>query len=124
METVWIEKLTPDEEEYLIAQFVYEVKRRGLQVPATFAIEMHRPLAGLAETFGIVTAPFTAPLVGLGNVHGYSRIFSNRQAVDRILAALEDPSEPVKPIRPVGSDIEGNTGQQRMGNDDEVGHGA
>lgn len=123
MEAVWIDKLTPEEEEFLIAQFVYEVKRRGLQVPATFGIEMHRPLAGLAETFGIVTAPFTAPLVGLGNVHGYSRIFSNRKAVDKILVALEDPAEPVKPVRPKSMDTEGNTGSERMGKDDEVNDG-
>jgi|GEM_PF-3453878 len=120
MEAVWTEKLTPEEEDYLIGSLVYEVKRRGLETPVVFAIEMHKPLAGLAETSAIVLTPFLAPFMGLSNVQGYGRLFSNRNSIDKILLALEDPTEPVKPVRPKSLTEEGNDENAMKSNDGEV----
>lgn len=120
MEAVWTEKLTPEEEEYLIAQITYEVKRRKMETPVVFAIEMHKPLSGLAETVGIVLTPFLAPFAGLSNVQGYGRLFSNRDSIDKLLISLEDPRDPVKPVRPKSLMEEGNEGNAMKSNDDEV----
>lgn len=120
MEAVWTEKLTPEEEEYLIAQLTYEVKRRKLETPVVFAIEMHKPLAGMAETLGIVLTPFLAPFMGLSNVQGYGRLFSNRPSIDKLLLSLEDPRDPVKPVRPRSLMEDGNDGNAMKSNNDEV----
>ncbi|MFM9874259.1 MAG: hypothetical protein ACKVQS_12435 [Fimbriimonadaceae bacterium] len=120
MEAAWTEKLTPEEEEFLIRSLVYEVKRRGLETPMVFAIEMHKPLAGLAETSAIVLTPFLAPFIGITNVQGYGRLFSSRQSIEKILLALEDPTEAVKPVRPKSLTEEGNDGNAMKSNDSEV----
>jgi hypothetical protein len=104
MESTWNEKLSPNEENYLIAQFAYEVKRRGLEAPAVFFLESHKPLAGLASAFAVVTTPFSAPFLGIENVQGYGRLMESPGAIDRLLAAIEAPGEPVKPVRSFGND--------------------
>lgn len=120
MEALWTEKLTADEEDFLIRSLVYEVKRRGLETPVVFAIEMHKPLAGLAETSAIVLTPFLAPFVGISNVQGYGRLFSSRESIEKILLALEDPTDPVKPVRPKSLTEEGNDGNAMKSNEGEV----
>ncbi len=97
MEATWTEKLTPEEEDRLIAKLTYEVKRRKLEVPVVFFLEMHKPLAGLAGNAAIVSTPILGPMVGLGNLQDYGRLFGDRQSIEKLLRALEDPSEPVKP---------------------------
>ena len=120
MEAVWTEKLSVEEENYLIAQLAYEVKRRKMETPMVFAIEMHKPLSGMVETFGIVMTPFLAPFVGLPNVQGYGRLFSNRDSIEKLLRALEEPGIPEKPVRPKTLSEEGNEGQNMRSSDDEV----
>jgi hypothetical protein len=120
MEATWTEKLTPEEEEYLIAQLAYEVKRRKMETPAVFFIEAHKPLAGLSESLSVVLTPFLAPFIGLGNVQGYGRLLNNRDAVDRLLLALEDPGDPVKPVKPLSMMEEGTEGTAMTSKNAEV----
>lgn len=122
MEATWTEKLTPEEEEYLIAQLTYEIKRRKMETPAVFFIEAHKPLSGLAESLAVVLTPFLAPFMGLGNVQGYGRLLNDRSAIDRLLLALEDPSDPVKPVRPRSLEDEGTEGTAMTSREAEVNH--
>lgn len=97
MEATWAEKLTPEEEDRLIAKLTYEVKRRKLEVPVVFFLEMHKPLAGIAGNAAIATTPFFGSLVGLGNWQDYGRLFGSMKSVEKLIRSLEDPTEPTKP---------------------------
>ncbi len=110
MEATWTEELSPQEEARLIEHLTYEIKRRGLVAPAIVFFEMHKPLAGLVGAAAIVSTPFLAPFMGLGNVQAYGRLFSRRDSIERLLESLEDPSPARKP--------EGNITENSESNDD------
>lgn len=80
-----------------MAKVAREIKRRKLEVPAVFYLELHKPLAGFAQSAMIASSPFTAPFVGIGNVHDYSRLLGKRESVERLILALEDPAMPDDP---------------------------
>ena len=63
------------------------VRGRGLAVPATVLLEMHRPLMPLAWSAAMLVGPFLAPLWGPDY---YQRIEALRdpRTLDRVLARL------------------------------------
>ncbi len=65
------------------------VKRKGLVLPATVLLEMHRPLMPLAWSAAMIFGAFLAPLFGPDY---YRRIEALRDpgALDRILSRLRE----------------------------------
>ena len=92
MHALWTEELTAEEESALIAKISGEIKKRRMEVPAVFFLEMHKPLAGLASNAMIVGSPFVGPFLGMDNVHDFSRLLAKQGGVERLIRAIETPA--------------------------------
>ena len=89
---LWDKDLTEDETEALIERAAFEVRRRGMVVPAIIALEMHKPLAYISANASVAMAPFLVPILGFDFVNNYSRLISKRENVERLLKKLEEPT--------------------------------
>lgn len=91
MNDFWDEDLTDEETEKLLEKAAHEIRKRRMEAPAILALEMHKPLAGIASHFMVASAPFTIPFFGYDNVHDMSRLLKDRQNVERLIQRLECP---------------------------------
>jgi len=89
MSDFWKEKLTEQEEDALIEKAASEIKRRKLEVPAVLLFEMHKPLSYIGSQAAIVFSPFLVPFLGFDAVNNYSRLFSKRDSIERLLRRIE-----------------------------------
>ena len=89
MDALWTEDLSPEERDQLIEKLSNEITKRGLEVPAAFFLEMHKPLANIAGQSMIAFSPFLAPFFGMSNVHDYSRLMMKRDNFDLLLDVIE-----------------------------------
>ena len=96
MSDFWKEDLTEQEEDALIDKAAAEIKRRRLEVPAVLLFEMHKPLSYIGSQAAIVFSPFLVPFLGFDAVNNYSRLFSRRDSIEKLLRRIEDksPKEP------------------------------
>lgn len=94
----WEQELPDAEVERLIEKAASEIRRRKLETPAIFAIEMHKPLANVGAHAALALSPFLIPFFGMDNVGAYSAIFRERRNLDRLLDKLADaPAEGAMP---------------------------
>jgi hypothetical protein len=95
-QALWTEDLTDQETEELLDKLAGMVRKRRLEAPAIMFLEMNKPLARIAGNAMIVFTPFLAPIVGLDNVHNYSRLLMDRENVEKLICRLEadPPKEP------------------------------
>jgi hypothetical protein len=91
----WETELSEEETEALIEKLADQIRKRRLEMPAVLALELHKPLAGLAGSAGVVFAPFLVPFLGFNSVNDYSRLFAKRENVERLMQKLEE-----KPVDP------------------------
>ena len=90
---LWDEPLPPEEREALIGRIAELVVKRGLEVPAIMALEIHRPVAFVASQGLIVLGPLLGPLLGLERMQNVSRLLREPGAIDALIAHIEDCSE-------------------------------
>jgi hypothetical protein len=93
---MWSTDLTEDETEALVQKAADEISRRKLQTPAILFLEMHKPLAYVGANASLVFAPFAVPFLGFDFVNNYSRLFSKRENVERLIKKIEEQSKPSK----------------------------
>jgi len=86
----WDEALPASERDALIARVAHEVTGRGLQTPVLLLLEIHRPAGFLLSQGLIVLGPILAGLVGLDRVQTLSRFLREPNALDRLIAAIEE----------------------------------
>jgi hypothetical protein len=55
---------------------------------------MHKPLAYVGANASLAFAPFAVPFLGYDFVNNYSRLFSDRSNVERLIEKLERNSKP------------------------------
>ncbi len=89
----WEEDLTLEEEETLLRKAAKEIRGRKMETPAIWFLEMHKPLSYVAANSSIALSPFLVPLLGYDFVHNYSRLFSKRENVERLIQKLESNEE-------------------------------
>lgn len=94
----WTDDLTEQETDDLLAKLEAEIRKRRLEAPAILFLEMNKPIARIAANAMIVFTPFLAPIVGMDNVHNYSRLLMDRDNVERLIVRLE--AEPRKEAPP------------------------
>ena len=90
---MWKEEPTEAEVESVIEKAADGIRKRKLEAPAIIALEMHKPLAGIAGYGAVAMAPFLVPILGFDRVNEYSQIFSKRENIERLLLRLEQPSK-------------------------------
>ncbi|MCC6731273.1 MAG: hypothetical protein IT208_18265 [Chthonomonadales bacterium] len=80
----------PDERDALIDRIATAIVRRRLETPAILFLEMHKPLAFIAGQGLIVTSPFIAPFVGVGNLRAATALLQDRANVERLIVRIEE----------------------------------
>ncbi len=93
MQTFWDQELTSEEADQLIGRVAALIGKRHMETPAIFALEMHRPVMGIAAQGMIAFSPFLVPFVGFDNVNDYSRLLAKREYVERLIQRLEEARE-------------------------------
>ncbi len=86
---MWKEEPSEAEIDAVITKAADAILKRKLEAPAVFALEMHKPIAPFAAYGSLALAPFLVPFFGFDAVNDYSRVFSKRENVERLLLKLE-----------------------------------
>ena len=73
-----------------IIELAYELKRRHLNLPVLLLIELHRPLAGIAEALTEIMSPFLGLFVGKDKLGLLKSILADSEKLERFLQALSD----------------------------------
>lgn len=89
MSNLWSDELTEEETAKLIEQAAEAIEKRGLTTPAVLLFEMHKPLAFVGSQTAITFSPFIVPFLGFDNVNDYTRLFSTRENIERLLVRLD-----------------------------------
>lgn len=90
MHNFWDKDLTEDETETMLQKAADEISKRKLHVPAILALEMHKPVAYVGGHAALAMAPFMVPFLGFDAVNNYSRLFSKRENLERLIVMLEE----------------------------------
>lgn len=85
----WGEPMPHEERDRLLSAAAAAVASRGLQTPAVFALEMHRPFGFLASQGALLFGPLFGPLVGIDRVHRFARLLAEPGAIDDLIARIE-----------------------------------
>jgi hypothetical protein len=78
----------PRPEDALIDQLAVQVVARGLSVPATLFLEIHRPFAFLASQGLLVITPFLAAFFGVDAVQRWARLLEQPENVGRLVERI------------------------------------
>lgn len=89
MDATWFDHLSPEEEEKTIRKVAEEVRKRGLEVPAIFALEGHKPVGSVMANMSVVGSPFLVPLFGFENVQNFGRLLNSRESIEKLISAIE-----------------------------------
>src|SRR5207249_1536414 len=80
--------LSPEERDELLDRIATAIAGRGLATPASFLLELNRPLSFAAGQATHVLTPLLAPLVGLANMEQLACLLEDRPNIDRLLERL------------------------------------
>jgi hypothetical protein len=83
-------ELTDDERDALLDRLANQVVARGLTVPATLFLEMHRPFAFLASQGLLVATPFLAALFGVELVQRWASLLERPENVGRLVERIAE----------------------------------
>jgi len=83
------ETLTPEERDRALEEIAQRIRRYGLETPALFFLEMHRPLAGLAGMASFMVTPLFGAFLGLNRVERYASLIGDPDALDDLIARLD-----------------------------------
>jgi hypothetical protein len=83
------EPLTPEERDRALDEITARIRRHGLETPALFFLEMHRPLAGLASMASFVVTPLFGAFLGLDKVERYASMIGDPDALDALVERLD-----------------------------------
>ena len=86
----WDKPLSPAERETLLGKIADAIRKRGLQTPALFALEMHRPLGFVASQGILGLIPTLGPLLGLERMKQAGRLLADPAAIEALILRLED----------------------------------
>ena len=93
----WEQEIPEAEVERLIEKASEAIRRRKLETPAIFAIEMHKPLSNVGAHAALALSPFLIPFFGLDNVGAYSAIFREKRNLERLVDKLAEPRAETRP---------------------------
>ena len=82
-------ELTPERRDELIGSVARWIVRRRLETPATFMIEMNRPLAVMGANACHFGAPILGPVFGERFLKQLGLLMEERSNVDRLTAEIE-----------------------------------
>ena len=84
--------LSPQDRDELIDSIAGRIIGRGMAVPATFLLEMHKPLCFLGSQLLLLGTPILGPFVGFGRLARFSSLMEKRENVELLLNRIEELS--------------------------------
>lgn len=88
----WDADLPETERDTLIETLAQKVQRYNMAMPAILLLEMNKPVTFLGSQALLLGSGFLAPLFGPQNVQRYSKLFEDRQNVERLIRRIEELS--------------------------------
>ncbi len=73
----------------LIEQLASGVHRRGLSLPAVFALEMYKPLTTLGHAATLVSAPLLMACFGTRFYQALLKLLESREQVEALILRIE-----------------------------------
>ncbi|NLF24811.1 MAG: hypothetical protein GX589_04040 [Deltaproteobacteria bacterium] len=70
------------------------IRRRGLEVPVSFLLEMHKPLSTVAFNALLISRPLAILLMGRAGAKDLESFFASRRNVDKLLELLREQALP------------------------------
>lgn len=74
----------------LVEHFAERIHSAGLDAPALFLLEWHRPLAFLGGQMLLSVQPFLNPFFGEANARELALFFEQEENVEQLIARLEN----------------------------------
>ena len=92
----WDAPVSDQERDTILGRAASAIRKRGLQTPAIWFLEIHRPLAPLGAQLGIALSPFLGTLLGGGafDLQKYTKLMQDRANVDRFIKLLDSDATP------------------------------
>ncbi|MBS1709539.1 MAG: hypothetical protein JSS65_12570 [Armatimonadetes bacterium] len=94
MQSFWETELSDDDRDALVDKIVAAIKKKGLESPAIFFLESHKPIAPFAAQAMVALSPFLVPFVGVDMVDDCSRLMRKRDNIELVIQALERDDAP------------------------------
>jgi hypothetical protein len=88
-----VEPMSLEDRDKALDSVVRRVRRYGLETPALFFLEMHRPLASLAGMASFMVTPLFGAFLGLNRVEQYASLIGDADALDTLIARLDASRE-------------------------------
>jgi hypothetical protein len=85
--------ITAERRDELITKVAEQVVKRGLETPATFFVEMNRPLSFIGGQGLIFLAPILGVVFNQATIEEFGRLMEDRKNIDRLLDRIEDLSK-------------------------------
>ena len=91
----WDLPVSPEDRKEILTNLATQITRRGLQVPAIWMIEMHRPLMPLMGQIAIALGPALATLFagGAADLQMYSKLMREPGAAEDLIRMIEIKTE-------------------------------
>jgi hypothetical protein len=88
----WDAPVPEEERERLLGKMAAEVARRGLETPAIWMLEIHRPVMPVVGQLSIAFSPFLGAFMtgGILELQRYTKLMRRRENIDRLVAMIED----------------------------------
>ena len=91
----WDAPISDSERDALLQRIARAVASRGLQTPAVWFLEAHRPLAPLGGQLGIALSPVLGIFFGGGafDLQKYTKLMQHTENVDRLIRLIDGSAE-------------------------------
>lgn len=90
-------RLTVEERRQALDAIAAGIRRYHLETPASFFLEIHRPLAGFVGLAAHAVTPLFGAFYGLENAEKYAALLGDGESIDALLERLHSPSGPPDP---------------------------
>jgi len=87
----WDAPVDDTERDALLAKIASAVRSRGLQTPAIWFLEIHRPLFPLGSQLGIAFSPFLGVFFGGGafDLQKYTKLMQRPENVEKLIRLID-----------------------------------
>ncbi len=82
--------VSPERRDQLIYMVADQVVKRGMETPATFFVEMNRPLSFIGGQALVFFAPILGVIFNQHTIEEFARLMEDRKNVDRLLDKIEE----------------------------------
>lgn len=83
-------EVSPERRDQLINMVADQIVKRGLETPASFFVEMNRPLSFIGGQGLVFLAPILGVIFNQHTIEEFARLMEDRKNIDRLLDRVED----------------------------------